>query len=446
LKTNQLLEGSWLYSPVVFLRRPFYFGVTVAVLVTTIFSWFNLNSWCIILFAACGLFNGNPISNIKAAFSNKYFLAYFAYFLTDLLGQLHAHNLHAGWNIVSKDATLVAIPFVLCSRPFADGESYKKIMTCCCLLLAAASCWCLIRACGYYMATRDIEVFFYHPLVRPISQNAIFYTVFILFGLLFLLSSDLGAGIPGISPRAWKKLRLILILFFCGMVVLLASKLFLVTLLLILAYFLFRRYSFRQNRMILLGIGLTIVLLAALLLLTNNPIKKRYNDIIAANISMIEKEKFTPDVYFNGIQLRLLEWHFAFEILQEHHAYWWGVSAGDSQDILNQKYIDANMYLGSPGRKGKGFIGYNFHNQYIETLVRSGIIGLGVLLTLFGLLIGIAWKRKTGQAFFTMLILLIFFLPQSPLTMQHGVFLFCFFPLLLLYSPEARNNDIKSTE
>jgi len=437
LKIDRFFKEAIASPPVVFLRRPFYFGVTIAVLFTTIFSWFNLNSYCIILFGACGLFNGNPISNVKAAFSNKYFLAFFAYFLTDLLGLLHAHNLHAGWNIVSKDATLVAIPFVLCSRPFADAESYKKIMTVCCLLLAAASCWCLVRACGNYIKTRDIEEFFYHPLVRPISQNAIFYTVFILFGLLFLLSSDLGAGIPGISPAGGKRLRLVLIVFFCGMVVLLASKEFMVIMLLILAYFFLRQYSFRQNRMLLIGVGLAVVLIAALLVLTDNPIKKRYTDIEAANISVIEKEQFNPGVYFNGIQLRLLEWRFAFEILKEHRAWLWGVSTGDSQDFLNQKYIDANMYLGAPGRKGRGFIGYNFHNQYIETLVRSGMVGLAILLVLFGLMIGIAWKLKTGQSFFTVLILVIFFLPQSPLTMQHGVFLFCFFPLLLLYGPKG---------
>jgi O-antigen ligase len=232
-----------------------------------------------------------------------------------------------------------------------------------------------------------------------------------------------------------KSLRLALILFFIGMVVLLASKLFLVALLLILIYFFFRRYSYRRNRKILLGTGLLILVLIGLLLVTNNPIKKRYNDIISANISMIQKDRFSPDIYFNGIQLRLLEWRFAVEILNEHRAWIWGVSSGDSQDLLNQKYIDANMYLGEKGRKGRGFIGYNFHNQFIETLVRSGMIGLALLLVIFGLLTGIAIRQRTATAVFTVLILLIFFLLQSPLTMQHGVFLFCYFPLLLLCQP-----------
>jgi O-antigen ligase len=436
LKIKQLFEGDSFFSPGIFLRKPFYFGVTVAVLVTTIFSWFNLNSWCIILFAACGLFNGNPLSNIKSAFSNKYFLGFFAYFLTELLGMLHTHNQHAGWNIVSKEATLVAIPFVLCCRPFADAETYKKLMTSCCLILVAASCWCIILACRNYVVTKDIEVFFYHPLVRPISQNAIFYTVFILFALLFLLSADIGTAMPGTGNPLPRKWRLALICFFCLMVVLLASKLFLITLVLMLLYFLLRKYSFRQNRKRLMAAGGILVLLGVLLVSTNNPIKNRYNDIVEANISMIATEHFNPGVYFNGLQLRLLEWRFAFEILKEQGAWLWGTGTGDSQDLLNQKYIDANMYMGTPGRKGHGFIGYNFHNQFIETLVRSGVIGLAVLLILFGLMFGIARQWKTGQAYFTVLILMIFFLPQSPLTMQHGVFLFCFFPLLLLYSPK----------
>lgn len=421
------------------MRKNLYFFVTLVLLVTTIFSWFRINTWCIVLFGVCGLFAGNPLSNIKTAFRNKYFLAYFAVFLSDLLGQLHTENLHTGWNLVAKDATLVAIPFALCSGPFADRESYKKVMGGYCLILAAASGWCIAVALRNYYTTGDIEVLFYHQLVRPISQNAIFYTVFILFGLLFLLSYDGGGMFPWLSVRAARALRVVLTAFFCGMVLLLASKLFLLVLVLILAWFLLRRYSFRQNRLILTGAAVALVLLGLLVVFTDNPIKKRYNDIVHANLSMIKPEQFTPGDYFNGIQLRLLEWRFAYEIVSEHHAWVWGTGTGDSQDLLNQKYRDANMYMGKPGERGHGFIGYNFHNQFVETFVRTGSIGLLILLVIFGLLAGIARQWRTGQAFFTVLILFLFFLPQSPLTMQHGIFLFSYFPMLLLQSPKNQS-------
>jgi O-antigen ligase len=421
-----------------FLHNRFYFFVALGVFVTTICGWFRINTWFIVLLALCRLVDGNAPANIRKAFSNKLFLSYLAIFLLELLSQLFTADPTEGWKIVSRDATLVAVPFVLCAGTFADLPSYKKFMAACCLGLVLASLACLVRATQHYLATGDIDVFFYHPLVAPLSQNAVFYSVFILFGLFFLLSFDLRPVFPQLPPRLIRLLQFFMVFFFILMIVLLASKLFLVIMLLSLAYFLLRKYRFTGNRILLFSLGGILLLLIVLLFATKNPIKDRYNDILAANIGMIKKEHFAPGDSFNGIQIRLLEWRFAVEILNEHRAWLWGTTPGYSQHLLNQKYVDANMYLGAPGRKGRGFWDYNFHNQYIETLVRTGFIGLALLLANLCLQIGIVRRWKTGQAFFTVLTLLLFFIPQSPLTMQTGVFLFSFFPLLLTYSPKAK--------
>jgi hypothetical protein len=63
-------------------------------------------------------------------------------------------------------------------------------------------------------------------------------------------------------------------------------------------------------------------------------------------------------------------------------------------------------------------------------------------LTIFGLLGGIVRQWRTPHAFFTVLILLVFFLLQSPLTLQHGIFLFSYFPLLLPYSPKSPGKPV----
>ena len=57
-----------------------------------------------------------------------------------------------------------------------------------------------------------------------------------------------------------------------------------------------------------------------------------------SNISFIEKDEFSPADYFNGIEFRLVSWRFAYEILNENHAWLFGVSPGDAQDMLNAKY------------------------------------------------------------------------------------------------------------
>lgn len=420
-----------------FLQNKFYFLVTLAVLLTTMCGWYRINTWCIVLLAGCRSSDRARWANIRQAFSNKLFLAYCALFLIDLIGQAFTPDQVTGWKVVAREATLVAIPFVLCGGVLADHAMYKKLMSAYCLMLGVICLACLFLAMLRYRATGNIGEFFYHSLASPTYQNAIFFTVFVLFGLLFLLTYDLRNIFPHRSPSMMRVLRIALVCLFIFMVIQLASKLFLIIMVLILGWFLFRRFLLTGRFKVLIAILILGVLGLALLLVTDNPVKTRYEAIRHANTRMLARRQFTPADSFNGIQLRLLEYRFAYEILHEHHAWILGTTSGYSQDLLNQKYVKANMYLGAPGRKGRGFWDYNFHDQFVETLVRTGLVGLVILLAIFWLQIDIVRRWRTSQAFFTILILGAFFIAQSPLTLQTGVFLFAFFPMLLLYSPKA---------
>jgi O-antigen ligase len=419
-------------------RKP-VFIVAVAVLFTTLFSFFNLNSYCILLLLACRLFLDGPVTALKIAFNNKFFLAYFAFCLIETAGLLHTHNFATGANAVAKDATLTVIAFAFCAGPFANESEYKRLITVYSLLVFSASFYCLVMAFRLYLLRKDPSVFFYHPLTVPISQNAVFYSVYVLFALQFLLFSKGALQIDFLSAKMRKWCRIFLIVFFMLMIVLLSSKLILVIALLMLVSFFFH-YSWANKRALVLS-GAAGLCLVIGLAFTDNPVRERFTKMADGDAVTAPQGGFNPGTSFNALQLRALEWRFAIQILRQRHAWIFGVSPGDSQDLLDGKYIAANMYIGNPAdgphRKIRGFIGYNFHNQFIETLVRSGIIGLISLLVIFFLLAGIAWQWKTKEAFFTVLTLVAFFIPQSPLTMQHGVFLFCFFPLLLLYSPKG---------
>jgi O-antigen ligase len=421
-------------------RQRIYVLLTFAVVATTIFGWFRLNSLCIILLAAYKLWENGPLTAVKKAFTNKYVWAYLVFFLIETAGLLHTHNAKSGADTVAKDATLVAIAFIICAGNFIDVKGYRQLMTGYCLALALASLYCLIVAAGHYLHDRDISVFFYHPLASPISQNAVFYSVYVLFGALYLLSPGGGPILPDRLVRMRRPLQLSLIVFFTGMTILLSSKLILVILLIVVAIALIQHYSRGKRPRVVLTLGVSCLLVVGVVAFTNNPVKARFSELLTTDLDMIKTEHFIPGMAFNYLQIRVLECHFAVEILNEHHAWLFGVSPGDSQDLLDAKYVAANMYIGDtaegPHRKIRGFIGYNFHNQYVETLVRDGIPGLAALLFIFWLMAGIARRWMTRPAFFTFLTLLVFFIPEAPLTMQTGIFLFCFFPLLLLYSPK----------
>src|SRR6202012_4451484 len=169
-------------------------------------SWFNLNSLCIILLVVSRLLY-KPLPSIKTAFRNKLFMAYFVFYLIEALGFLHTHNLADQGKAMSKEATMVAIAFVGCAGEFAGEKTYRRLLTAYYYLLLAASVYCLLIAARNYQLIADSSVFFYHSLTRPISQNAVFYSVYIVFGLLFLLA-PYGEPLAGPLPRwAGKTIR-----------------------------------------------------------------------------------------------------------------------------------------------------------------------------------------------------------------------------------------------
>jgi len=153
--------------------------------------------------------------------------------------------------------------------------------------------------------------------------------------------------------------------------------------------------------------------LSVLILFTRNPINNRFKEIMQTDFRLIEKEKFNPGIYFNGLKFRLLQWKFVSEILNEKKAWLAGISPGDAQDHLNQKYIVKDMYTGTVERGDKGFIGYNTHNQFLESLLQTGILGSLIFLLICGSLVKMAWQRKKAELSFVTMLLIIYSLSES---------------------------------
>jgi O-antigen ligase len=217
--------------------------------------------------------------------------------------------------------------------------------------------------------------------------------------------------------------------------VLLSSKLVIAFTILYLLFFLIR--AAKENREFRLAIAGAILLClvgASIVLLTRNPVSKRFNEIITGDIGMIREKNFNPGDYFNGLQFRLLEGRFVAEILQQEKAWLIGVSAGDAQKKLDQKYIAANMYIGDPARKDHGFLGYNTHNQFLEATLQSGIIGLLAYCLVCLALVIMMFKRNSSELTAIGILILAYTLNESVFETQYGLVLYLFFPLFIYKS------------
>ncbi|HUR10589.1 MAG TPA: O-antigen ligase family protein, partial [Flavitalea sp.] len=375
------------------------------------------------------LIDGGWKQNIIKGFTNPLFLSFFCLFLIECAGLLYNVNMKAGLKKVETTAGLIALPFILITGQRFFRLYYERIMAIFCALISLASVFCAAFALYRYIGSKDPEVFFYHQLVSPLIQHAVYFSVFVLIAIVFLLARKKNLLEKNIIPVRIRIATIIWLIFF---LILLSSKIMIITGALILIGLLIGKEKSKNSTRLITAVTAIVISLLLLLFMTDNPIRTRFSDALSGDETLFSKKKFSTDIYFNGVQFRLLLWRFAGEILNEHRSYIQGVSPGDAQEELNQKFRETNIYLGDPARGDTGFLNFNFHNQYLQALVESGILGLLALLINACWLFYLAKIRHNQAAVAVILMLFLFFLTESVLERQYGIFIYSFFPLLMI--------------
>jgi O-antigen ligase len=334
---------------------------------------------------------------------------------------------------------LIFIPLAVYScNSLLDLNLYRRLMNYFIAILFSACFYCLIIALREYIETGKEAVFFYHDLVEPISQHAILFSILIFVGQVFLFEC-----LKQNNTTIRKISLCILIAYFSLFLILLSSKLVLILYLLWIIFFVIAvRKRIVKAYLVILPFFILLTF-GALILGTKNPISKRFQEITSGNIALFKQKKFTQGDYFNGLQFRLLQWRFVYEILNDNHSWLVGVSPGDAQSYLDQKYLSTDMYVGKIKTTDRGFLGYNTHNQFLQCLLEIGIVGLATFTFVYYTLLVMIFKYRIAELTFTIIPILAFCLTDAVLETQYGIFLFTFFPCFLLasfkdYSPKKQ--------
>ncbi len=403
-----------------------------AALVTTTFNIRYVNSLSIILLVMATLLHPRRLSLFKTAFSTPFFLACLALLLWHLAGYLYSKHPDEEFSFISSKAGLVAIPFFFCANQGITLPYRRTLTLVFGISLAIVSLICLFNAAWVYHQHGDPSVFFYHKLVSPFNHHAVLFSFFLLTCIIYWLEVD----IPAAPGRKIKILLIILTLYFFLVTLLLSSKLVIVIMLIYLTYYLVRNSSAYRNKKYIWQISLGLFIVLVMIIITNGPIKKRFTDL-KGNMYLFEQQEFSPEIYFNGVQFRLLNWRFTKEILDENHAWLLGVSPAGAQHELNGKFIASNMYRGN-GSTDKGYIGYNCHNQFLQITLQSGIPGLFLFMLIFALLIWQVLRSGRRETMIMVIAIIAFCFTESLLETQYGVEIFTFFPLMGLYARDYR--------
>ena len=408
-----------------------------AIVITICFSRLNLNSNFIVLLTAAWLAGGRLKRRFQVLLKDKLFIAYLLYVVIQAIGITMSDDLKPGWKEVESKLGFLAIPVVLCSRGFHTENMRRKVMLVFGMGLTVAALYCISVAIFKYSVSHDTTVFFYHELMRPIDHHAVYFAVFTFINLVFLVSE--------LRHFSWfKKNRVVYVVwvaFYLVLLFLLSSKM----VLLITALYLISQLilSIRSAKTAiwpqLLG-AFSILLIVVLVLVTDNPVKRRFADL-KGNIELLSLNKYNEAMYFNGWQLRLLLWRFTFEIIHEKNAWLTGVGPTNDQAALQQKYLDMGLYKGLESRGDQGYLEFNCHNQFLQSSLQSGVPGL-LAFAAWCVILAARTIRK-GKTVLTWMVLIIFafFFIESVFERQYGMVLSTLFPLLYLYAKPVPVNS-----
>jgi len=387
----------------------------------SVFLPIKISSVLIIIATANCLINKDFKNNLKQLFINKISISFLLFFGLIVISALFRTNQTSAISNVERRLSFLVFPLI-----FSGGvtlNQVKKIVLSFCFGTLIVMFYCIAVAIYKTKTTENLDAFFYHNLSAAVSLNAIYlsiYCVFSIFALLYYYN-DL--------EKTYKKWVMMMIIFLSASVILLSSKNLLIVLVIGILFFLVKRFKTGNKFLFLLPI--LLVLFTQI-----KPVKERFLTEINANMNVIKQDTFRYDTPFTGLTLRLVIWKNSITILNENNAWLLGVGIGNFQDLLNKKYVQKGMYTGNVELGDTGYWGYNTHNQWVETMLALGIVGLLILITILCLIFHHYLQQKQVLGLFLFFILISVSLTESVISANKGIVFFTFF--LLLFSNSFR--------
>lgn len=387
----------------------------------SVFLPIKISSILIIIATVNCLFHKDFLVNLKHPFSNKINAGFLFFYLIIIVSAFLSNNQTSAISNVERRLVFLVFPIL-----FSSGVTFtqtKKIVLSFCLGTFAAMVYCIGIAIYKSTIVGNFDALFYHHLSSSLGLNAIYLSVYVVFSIFAMLCyfNDFEA-----ITQKW---LVVIILFLSASLLLLSSKNLLIVLVLGVGFLFIKKFKTNKKYLLLLPVFL-------LLISQIKPVKERFLTEMNANMGIVKQDSFRYDTPFTGLTLRLVIWKNSIEILNENNAWLFGVGIGNFQDLLNQKYVQKGMYTGNPALGDTGYLGYNPHNQWVETLLALGIVGVIVLFLIMSCLWHYFYKQQHMLALLLLFIFLSVSLTESVISANKGIVFFTFF--IALFSNSIR--------
>lgn len=400
-------------------RKDFFILCTCLVVITLPYT-VKLNSISIILLTLSSILSYKTWKIPKH--EKVSFILTIIFFLLYVLSLIYTENFSEGASAIEKRISFLLFPIIIGLIP----KSYikKKLLVKLFILSCFVGALLCLAVAFYRNISEQIELgkdllylnewfFSYHVLSSTIGIHAIYFSVYCSFCLLALLTQILGFNKIVLDfNRLFIKF---LICFLSIFIILLSSRIVIaVTLLLTLGFtFVFYFQQKKLWRFTLVFFGIIFFTFSFIFI---NPINKtRFQEAL-------DLESTYSDNKFGGRDLRFMQWKVAWNDLIRNNLLI-GIGPGDAREALNKLYKKYDLAIA---------YNYNLHNQYLDTLLTTGLIGLFVLLLLFYKLTTYAILNKYYITFSFIILIITVCLTESFFNLQKGIVFFTFFSCIFL--------------
>ncbi len=373
----------------------------------------------IVLFALNWIIEGHFKEKARLLKKNFLALTFIGFYGIYLLGLIYTSNFDYAFLDLQIKLPLLLFPLILISARFTERQAYiieNVFITAC---LVAFTC-CMGNAFYKYFY-RGIKEFTYIPF--SIIMHPGYLSLSINMAVIILLNRLCIRENFSFNKQWWEILAIAALV---GFAVMLLARIGVVTVFFsVMAFgsaFIIKRLGLAKG-----GVILTITIITSFYSISTIPnIKARMNQTIDAIQSELENPDFgkKQEETVNSSQARIYIWQSAWVIIKKNPII--GVGTGDVRDALQESYKENGLMFAIKRR-------LNSHNQYIQTTVTLGFMGLmGLLACLtFGFLKGIRSKDWIYIGFLGQMAL--FFLTDSFIEIQVGAVFFSFFNSFLAF-------------
>ncbi len=309
------------------------------------------------------------------------FLIFISLYLIQVAGLAYSDNLAYGIFMLDTKLSLIALPIMILLGP-VNSRDVKLIMR---VFMAGALVAC--AWCQWDAIRRLIE--FHHPvhylLTNFFYQNQEFtqaipvHPAYLSLALAISTFQVAEVELPNTKNKA---LCIILIGLFTYFQLILMSRAALVAFGPALVFYILYKTVYKQRRIVTGIVVISLFCTAVAVFLTVAP-TFRFR-MVDTMLNMGERFRDVNDDSSTGLHAK--QWHCAWNSVRGYNLIW-GLGTGDEIDALTHCYQE-NGYAFLAEKK------LDAHNEYLSSMIRHGLIGLGLLLFNFGYSIWLGYKGR----------------------------------------------------